>query len=121
MQVGDIVEVSGWTGKWAVMAPERTPAIPADRRWHVRQDKRRTSTGLTAGEGDLTLIQTPVFTVGQSLRHNGEACTVVEDQGATVIVHIERDRQVDGGFINLDGNTPVDRGSLVAENINRLS
>jgi len=119
--VGDIVTVKQRDGFWAVMAPDSTPANPEDRHWHLQQDRAGASPlGHTAGAGDMTVIASPSFSPGMKLRHDGETCIVVEDRGDLILVFIERYRQLEGGRINLNGNTPVSRGALVAENINQL-
>ncbi len=119
--VGDIVRVTRWPGLWAVTS--QMPSASSSRRWRLAQWNGidLSPTGLDRGEGDLTFMGHPVFTPGQIVNHWGRPVTVVADEGATIRCYIERRKQLEGGgFINGSGETPLDRGALVAENATRL-
>lgn len=125
--IGDLARVTRWEGLWAVTG--QVPSASAWRRWNLTRwnGNDQAPTGIDRGEGDIEVLGHPTFTPGQHVLHWGQVVTVVEDLGDKVVVYIQRRREVardplypNGVFINNSGNTPVDRGALVAENATRL-
>ena len=122
--VGDIVAVPGRQGVWTVMA--REPSPDARPRWRLRQARGdHFPTGLVVGEAAMTHVASPTFEPGQQVRLVGETGTVVADEGDKVRVAFTRRREVarnrkfypGGVFVDTSGVSPVDRATLVSENV----
>jgi hypothetical protein len=120
---GDIVEAEGRDGRWVVLADY--PSLRhTGRQWNLRQQGAMPS-GYVAPETALTVIASPAFEPGQTVRHFGEPAEIVADDGVALVrIRQTHRREIGRGpfgppsFHSWTGESEVQRGALVAANIN---
>ena len=128
--IGDIVEVRQFPGqRWAAIGPH-VHGVPPGRLWRVRRDgaevgRGRPPQGRTVGDGDLRVLSHPQFTPGQIVGImvvRPKSCVMTVTPCACVIASSparprSADRQDLARAYRAIGETDIDRGDLVAQNL----
>ena len=77
IEPGQIVTITGQPAQW-VVAESHATGVPPGRRWRcerVRDDGLHTSR--IVGDGDLTVLGSPTFEIGEAVKLDGRAGTIV--------------------------------------------
>jgi len=126
VSVGDIVSVRQFPGERWVVVGRLDNGLPPERRWRVQRPgkvrRRNRPRGRVAGDGDITVLDHPQFSAGQTVRYFGEEAEIVRDDGETVRIRYRRFRP---GSLDREDRTrteqlcetDVGRGALVAHNL----
>lgn len=115
--IGDIVTYKEW--KWVVARQDMT-SIPVGSWILLRDDRDGLRISMSAFAG-WTLIKRPLFTVGYTVKWEGEPAVIREDKGEVVRISFDRSLCTGSGIIEFNQiGGEVAKANLVLANLHKF-